>query len=206
MKSPKTLLAFVFAISILGAAGCSTQYRYAPTDSGTFIKEQLTAASTSNSSSEVSQFMALANTKGAVLYYSDSEAYGPVLSTTSVSSFAFMDRPDLSYAGIAYIQLFYVDLLTTSGIETGLMISFREIGSEATQVKVLMGTRSASINEGEYTAVLGSGGKEKLVLKTKYLNDVEDLEPVIRMDVYDFDAEGYESYIGQFSTMVGYDI
>ena len=205
MKHQKWILVLSL-ITVFFGVSCSNQYRISSTDQGSFILDQLDQTAASASSTEMNRFLQLAKTPGAAVYYSDSEVYGPVLSTASLASFAFIDRSDLWYGNIDYIQLFYVDLLTTEGSETAMMISFRESGSETLQTKILFGTRKAVIDNGEYVAVLGVGDQEKLVLRTRYLNDAEDLEPVLRMDVFDFDAAGIESYVGQFSTMVGYQL
>lgn len=192
---------------IVGASfGCSNHYRNVPIDDFSFIQSSLNEVAAASSGSAVSQFQQMAQMPGASIYYSDSVAYGPVLSVAGLGSFAFFGRPDLWYGAISEVRIFFVDVFTTQGRQAGLMMAIKEVGKENFEVKAFINTRPVEVVGDEYVAVLGTNGQEQLTLRTMYVDQDGELEGVIRMDVSDFGYGGLETYIGQFSTLVGYQV
>lgn len=192
---------------MIGAFGCSNHYRSVPTDDFSFVESALgEVVSASASGSEVSQFQQLAQTPGASIYYSDSVAYGPVESVASLGSFAFFGRPDLWYGAITEVRIFFVDAFTAQGRQAGLLLAIKEHGQSNFEVKAFVSSRPAEVVGEEYVTVLSSNGQEVLTLRTMYVDEDGELEAVVRMDVSDFSDGGLETYIGQFSTLVGYQV
>lgn len=187
--------------------GCSNQFRSVPVDDYSFVKASMeeVLGVTSSTTGEIAKFQELVALPGASLYYSDAPGpYGPVVSVASLSSFGFFDRPDLNYSSVAEIRIFFVDALTTEGRKSALLVALKEVGASAFEVKAFVGTRATEISDGEFIAVLGNSNQEKLTLRTLYLDENDELEAVVKMDVFDFSEGGLETYIGQFSTMVGF--
>lgn len=202
----KTLTLKLSLVAVLvGIFGCSNQFRTGPVDDGAYIIEQLNSLTATSSSNEIAQFKNLASLPGAALYYSDSPTYGPVVSVASLFDYTFWGRPDLWYTGIEEVKVIFVDVYTSQGRQAGLLMSIKEAGKNA-EVKAFVSTRAVEIDGDEYVAVLGAGGSENLVLSTMYIDEDGELENIIRMEAYGFDSSGNEKFIGQFSTLVGYQL
>jgi|GEM_PF-1588489 hypothetical protein len=206
MKNLSGLLTLTLLPFLLGA--CSTQYRTAPEADFADIQASLSEVTSAGASdSTLSQFQQLAQTSGANIYYADSAgSYGPVDSVASLGSFAFMGLPGVWVDQIQEVRVFFVDAWTAQGRQAGLLVALKTQGSSSFTVKAFVSSRPSEVDAGEYVAVLASGGTEALTLRTMYVDENDELEGVVRMDVSEFDGQGYETYIGQFSTLVGYQI
>lgn len=201
-------LGIILLTALVASVGCSNQYRSVPMDDHTFVKASLNEilGVSSASTNEVAQFKQLSEMPGASLYYSDSVAYGAVMSVASLASFSFFDRPDLWYGMISEVRIFFVDVFTTQGRQAGLLMAIKENGAQDFQVKAFLSTRPSEVVGGEFVAVLGNNGQERLTLRSMYVDEDDELEAIIRLDVSEFDGSALETYIGQFSTLVGYQV
>lgn len=190
---------------VVGSFGCSNQFRTGPVDDGAHIVSELNSLTATNSSNEIAQISQLAQS-GAALYYADSPTYGPVMSVLSFpfsDSFNFLGRSDLRLGMIEQVKVIFVDAHTAQGRQAGLLLSIKEFGKNA-EVRGFIG--SAMIDNDEYVAVLELGGGNKLVLATLYVDDDGELENIVRMEAFLADSAGNETFIGQFSTLVGYQL
>lgn len=198
------LLTITLLFSLLNIS-CSQQTRTVPTDDWTYVESVLADITSSATSNEVAQFKQLAETPGASVYFSDSPGYGSPMSVASLGSFAFFGKPELWVGDIAEVRVFFVDVHTTEGRRSALLLSIKAAGSESFETKAFIGTRASEVQGGEFVAILGdTSGNEVLTLRTDYVDEDNELEGVIRLDVSEFDSNGLETYIGQFSTMVGF--
>lgn len=201
----RTLLLKLSLVLSVFSVACSQQTRTVPTDDWTYVESVLADITSSATSNEVAQFKQLAETPGASVYFSDSPGYGSPMSVASLGSFAFFGKPELWVGTIAEVRVFFVDAPTAEGRKSALLLSIKVAGSESFETKAFLGTRSSEVQGGEFIAILGdASGNEVLTLRTDYVDEDNELEGVIRLDVSEFDSNGLETYIGQFSTMVGF--
>lgn len=204
----KLLIKITSVIALSSAlSSCSDQYRNVAADDDQYMSQSFALVTEGKSAdSSVKAFTDLMETPGASLYFADAPggAYGPVVSVSSISSYAFFGRPDLWYGMIEDIKIYFADVMyEDGGRSSGLLMAIKESGKTSYEVKVFMSTQDSFIDGGEFTAVLGEGTEEKLVLRTPYVDENDELKGVIRLDVSEFDSKGEEVDIGQFSTLVG---
>lgn len=205
----RLLLIFMF---LSFGLGCSSQYRSIPTDDIDYVLgsyAEVSGAATTSMGTDSTKFKQMLETPGASIYYADAlpdGAFGPVISVSSLSSYAFFGKPDLGYDVIEDVRLFFVYVPYTDGtVETALMMAIKEKGQASYEIKYFMGTQTFFDN-GEMISVLAANQQDTLVLRTNYLDENDELEAVIKMYVSEFDSSGQEVDIGQFSTLVGYSI
>ncbi len=204
----KALKALLLLTSILNFA-CSYQYRTMDTDDNAVVMESynqvIGAIGASSSSTDLEQFKQLASLQEAGIYYADNiSVYGPALSIASFQDLSLLGRADLIPEMLAEIRIFFVDAFTTQGRQAGLLIAYRENGKDTFDSKVFLSTRPVEVVDGEFFAIMGSGGQEQFTLRSMYLDEDDELEAIIRLQVHQIDSLGYEQYIGQFSTLVWY--
>jgi hypothetical protein len=201
---------FSFALLALTLAiltGCSNQWREAdaeitPEEMMAMLDEVQSAQGQSLVSGDVSTALAMKDEPGVAIFFADAPGpLGPVASVLSIGDFNFIGQSGLSYSGISEARIFFFDNPTSGGRQNGLILAIKQ--ADGGSFSYYGFTGNSSIEDGEFVAVLGSNGQEKLVLRS-FDVDGDDLAGVIQLQVYEIEAGGNERYIGKFSTLVGF--
>jgi len=211
MRAKRIFLAFATAVSLFSMA-CSQ--RWIDADAGVSadqivdrvreVQSPNGATALNQDASEKSLFDEILETEGAYIYYTDgggNSVMGPALAAAGLLEFGFMGESassviaeDLTEAVVVYVE--DVD-------RAALMIQIHT-GTESQPItRYYSSTSPPEYNGDEYTVLLGQGGGPILRLTT--FNTTEnDLQGIVRFQVYDFTSDGIEQWLGQFGAMVGY--
>lgn len=208
MKHIKTKLAVLLAGFALFSVGCSERWIDADAGIGadqivSEIQSVQNANSTNTLAEGKSQFDEIMLTDGAYIYYTDgggSSVMGPAIAAAGLLDFSFMGdsaanifAEDLTEAIVVYVE--DVD-------RAALMIQIHT-GDGQPITRYFTSTSAPEYNGEEYSVSLGRGGNTLLRLSTFNTTD-NDLQGVVRFQVYDYDSSDFEQWLGQFGAMVGY--
>ncbi len=187
--------------------GCSNQWREAeagisPRELMHLLSEVQSQQDDSLTASDVNEALRLKDESDTAIFFASAPGpIGSVASVLSLTNFEFIGQASLSWREIVGARVFFFDRPTEVGRENALLIGICNSGSESFQFYGFSGT--SSINDGEFEAVMSSGGLQKLILRSFDI-DGAALSGVIQLRVYGFDSNGHERYIGKFSTLVGF--
>lgn len=200
-------IVFVMTLVLLAPTGCSNQWREADAEitaeeMTAMLDEVQSAQGQSLVGGDVNQALAMKDQPGVAIFFADSPGpLGPVASVLSIGHFDFIGQSGLTYSSISEARIFFFDNPVAGGRENGLIIGIKQ--ADGGSFSYYGFTGNSTISDGEFVAVMSSGGQEKLVLRSFDVDD-DDLAGVIQLQVYDIDANGSERYIGKFSTLVGF--
>ena len=191
--------------------GCSYQYREAdPQISGKEVFESLRSIQSEMSvmggGGTDSQFFALVDDVSSVVYFADGPGpLGPVISVFSLASFDFLGSEIASayIEDIEKVHIYFVDRLTDSGHECGLLVDIKLVGSSQFVSKTFVSTAPGQVAGGEYACELQGDSGVRMVLRSRDVSG-GDLKKVIQFRMSVFDEFGVEQDNGKFSTLVGF--
>lgn len=191
------------AIALLASVSCSSRWREADSDiDDTVVMTSLAELGDTGAAGAggLADVLALKD-QGSSIYYAEAPgSLGYVGNVLSLVDFTFLGAPQGTIANqISNARIFFFDLPTTSSREVGLIVGVK-MGSDTFSYSVWKGT--AASNNGKYEATL-QGSSSNIVLRS-YDIDQDDLTSVIQLRVYVIEADGQESYIGKFSTLIGF--
>lgn len=150
-----------------------------------------------------SQFGQWAQDPNASVYFSQQGSLGPVQSVASLSDFSVFypnsNGQTLTASSIADIQIFFVDDPASDGHHTGLLVAIEPTGQTGYTVTVFTSSSDPTTGKGQYSTTLNDASGNTLVLQSSDTDSNGNLNSVIQLQVF---ANG--SYIGQFSTLVGF--
>jgi hypothetical protein len=203
MRALMRIMAFVIAL-----AGCSNQWRDADAEVTSeemmaMLDEVQSAQGQSLVSGDVSTALAMKDQPGVAIFFADGPGpLGPVASVLSIFDFNFIGQSGLTYSAISQARIFFFDNPVSGSRENGLILAIKQ-SSDGASFNYYGFTGNSTISDGEFVAVMSSGGQDKIVLRS-FDVDGDDLAGVIQLQVYAIEADGSERYIGKFSTLVGF--
>ena len=191
----------------LGFAGCSNQWR----DDGleisseemlTMLDEVKGAQSASVNGNSLNEALSLRDDPSVVIYFADARDSGrSAVSVASLVSYGFLGEPNLGWDQVADVRVFYLNTVSTSGSRDGLIVGLKKVGATAFTYYGLTGY--SEFNDDMFESVLSMNGQERLVLRSFDVED-GDLAPVIQLKAFEVGSNGSETYIGKFTSLVGF--
>ena len=209
MKFAKYTSSALLASFALVFIGCSERWIDADAGIGSDqIVAEIQAVQGANSVNTLAEgkstFDDILLTEGAYIYYTDGgggSVMGPAIVAAGLLDFSFMGdsaadvvAEDLTEAIVVYVE--DVD-------RAALMIQIHPSGSSGPITRYYTSVAAPTFDGDEYTVELGRGGNTILRLSTYNTTD-NDLQGVVRFQVYDYTSDGVEQWLGQFGAMVGY--
>lgn len=157
------------------------------------------------SSSDLQAFLNLKDDPNSTIYFAYGPGeMGPVVSIFSLIRYDFMGLSDTYFDDIESVRIFFIYLPPEAGGGAALMVDL-ELKDQQFVTKVFSSIGSPEFAGGEFVAVLGENGTEKLVLRSTYVTSKgDDLQSIIQLKVSDFDRNFVEAPNGKFSVLVGY--
>lgn len=197
-------------------SSCSYQWREA--DAGVDDQELLSliedigkTSSSKFGSNSVSEFVTMAKDVNTAIYFSEgrsdhSGTMGPPASILSFEDFFFMGQPEITPLDMSSARAIFLDRIDEVGVrQNALLIDYFIKGQSTPITKVFMGEKDAAfINEGEFEVEVSSGDIGLVLRSFDLLEDSEDFSGVIQLNVWDFDQNNNENYLGKISTLVGF--
>jgi hypothetical protein len=201
-------LLLTISLLLMALGGCSNQYREADevtVDELLSALNQVQEASAAGSTTSlVSEILKLQEDPNTYIYYS----YGPgplgppasVAAILSFDRFGFSDGDDFDYTELAEVQVFFFDTSNELGRQFALILGVRKLGETSLKYIGMKGT--GAIGEKDLYATLEGENKQTLIFRSNDIDDGE-LATVIQLRVYE-GSSGGESFVGKFSTLVGF--
>lgn len=172
--------------------------------------EQLQSSS-SGTSSELQKAIDLIDQfpETAVYFAEAPGALGPIHAVLPIDTNSLLGE-QINFSDLTEIRAFFLDLSTDEGHENILIFEYKINGSSASNYKVFTNDGTlpkGEVVDGEFTVTLKSGSEYIVIRSFDVDEELNELNPVIQVELSGIDAQGQESgNFGQISSMEGFSI
>lgn len=223
----QSLLAISFLCNFLFTVGCSNQWREGSSNVSSsqidsYFSEMQQASGQAVGDSAISQAMELLESASTTVFFAEGKREDP--EWPLAAAFAFNDVAPITDGqltgaqSVSGVRVFFLDNTSSSERQNVLIVGIAASGAPqpandsfdsgatpvpSTQFQYYGFSGSGIMQDDEFSVrMTSSSGHTDIVLRTTDVLEGE-FDAVIQIQVYMVDDEGFEVYIGKFSTLVG---